>query len=98
MKSSVIPSLLTHITLATVLSACTWISDADYTKELVNVDEDGDLLFNGYASNSSSFLTFFGLKYTFTGSLIWVDADVDSEERSVEEVFKTGSSDFSLAR
>ena len=42
MKSSVIPSLLTHITLATALSACTWISDADYTKELVNVDEDGD--------------------------------------------------------
>ena len=41
MKSPVIP-LLTHITLATALPACTWISDADYTKELVNVDEDGD--------------------------------------------------------
>lgn len=42
MKSSGTTSLLTHITLATVFSGCTWISDADYTKELVNVDEDGD--------------------------------------------------------
>ncbi len=34
--------LLMHLSLMTSLVGCTWISDADYTKELVNVDEDGD--------------------------------------------------------
>ena len=42
MKSSGIPSLLTNIAMLSVLSGCTWISDEQYTKELVNVDEDGD--------------------------------------------------------
>ena len=32
----------THIGLIALLSGCNWIGDADYAKELENVDEDGD--------------------------------------------------------
>jgi len=34
--------LLMHLSLITALAGCTWIGDADYKAELINVDEDGD--------------------------------------------------------
>lgn len=71
----------------------------DYLRELrveLNVEPDSDvMLFNGYASNSSSFLTFFALRYNFVGEAVWFGADVSSSEQSLSNEFKTGS--FSVA-
>lgn len=67
----------------------------DYLRELrveLNVEPDSDvMLFNGYASNSSSFLTFFALRYNFVGEAVWFGADVSSTEHTVGGSFKTGS-------
>lgn len=71
----------------------------DYLREIrVVLDSDDDgLLFNGYASNSSTFLTFFGLDYRFTGDVVWINSEVEKSESTISESFKTGTKTFGLA-
>ena len=71
------------------------IEPGDYLREVrvaLNVEEDSNVfLFNGYASNSSTFLTFFGLRYRFVGEAVWVGADVTKSENRIAQTFRTGS-------
>ncbi|MFB6371554.1 MAG: hypothetical protein ABEN55_00225, partial [Bradymonadaceae bacterium] len=67
---------------------------------LANFDAEsgtGTFLFNGYASNATEAIGFWGLTSHFTGDFTWIQAGEVSESVRYEQDFETGTTTIDLA-
>lgn len=58
---------------------------------------EATFLFDGYASNSTLSIPFHRMRSEFSGSMVWLQADVTTDSISFDSEFSTGASAFALA-
>ena len=77
-----------------------YIREISVDTKLKSFDEstgEATFLLNGYASNSTTFVGFWGMKNHFTGRIAWIQTGDAPDAVRHEEEFETGSSTFELS-